>query len=137
MQVKNCKSCKRLFNYIAGPQLCPQCLEELEKKFQQAKAYINENKGATIQSVSEEVDVPETQVRQWIREERLVFANASLAGIVCETCGTPITTGRYCDKCKARTMNELNGIARQNTPQSTPVVKRDKESPRMRFLDTH
>ena len=134
MQVKNCKSCKRLFNYIAGPQLCPQCLEELEKKFQQAKTFINENTNATIQSVAEEVDVPETQVRQWIKDERLIFANASVAGVVCESCGTPIITGRFCDKCKAKTVNEFSGLLKKNEPQQ-PIIKKEKENPRMRFLD--
>ncbi len=134
MQVKNCKNCKRLFNYIAGQQLCPACMAELEEKFQKAKTYINENKGATIESVAEEVEVPESQVRQWIREERLIFANASVAGIVCESCGTPIVTGRFCEKCKAKTMNELSAFTKKDEPQ--PVIKKDKDSPRMRFLDS-
>ena len=43
MDVKNCKKCRRLFNYIGGPAICPQCREELEKKFQQAKEFIRDN----------------------------------------------------------------------------------------------
>ena len=39
MNVRNCKECGRLFNYIAGPPICPACKEELEKKFQKAKEY--------------------------------------------------------------------------------------------------
>ena len=38
MEVKNCKKCRRLFNYISGPSICPQCREELEKKFQEVNA---------------------------------------------------------------------------------------------------
>ena len=134
MEVRSCKICKRLFNYITGQPICPNCKEELEKKFQEVKKYINENKGATIQSVSKEIDVPEFQIRQWIKEERLVFANASVAGVVCELCGTPITTGRYCDKCKVQTANMLNSAL----PKSEVVqaqIKKEKENPRMRFLD--
>ena len=134
MEVKSCRRCKKLFNYIAGQQICPVCKEELEEKFQEAKKYINENKDATIQSVAEEVDVPETQVRQWIKEERLIFANASLAGVVCEVCGTPIQTGRYCDKCKNETANALNGAFKKPEVVQT-TIKKEKESPRMRFLD--
>ena len=133
MEVKNCKKCKRLFNYIAGQQLCPACKEELEKKFQEAKEYIRSNKDATIQTVAEAIDVPETQIKEWIRDERLVFANVSVAGIVCEKCGTPISTGRFCDKCKASTVNDFSGLYKKETP--TPVIKKEKDSPRMRFLD--
>ena len=25
MEVMNCRSCKRLFNYITGPMICPAC----------------------------------------------------------------------------------------------------------------
>lgn len=134
MQIKNCKGCKRLFNYITGPQLCPECMVKLEEKFQEAKKYISEHKDATVQSVAEAIDVNDMQIRQWVKEERLIFVNANAAGIVCETCGTPIMTGRYCDKCKAQTMNELNGIMKQTISQSTPVIKRDKDNPKMRFF---
>lgn len=135
MEVRNCRECRRLFNYITGPSLCPACKEALEKKFQEAKAFINENKGSTISMVAKAIDVSEQQVKQWVREERLVFTNASLAGIVCENCGTPILTGRYCEKCKAQTMNEMNSMLKR--PEEPKVIRKDtKDNPRMRFLDT-
>ena len=134
--VKNCKQCKRLFNYIAGAQLCPACKEELEQKFQKAKQFINDNKGATIARVAEFAECTEQQVRQWVREERLIFTNSSLSGVVCETCGAPILTGRFCDKCKAQTLADLMGAGRQ--PERPTVQKKiDRESPRMRFFDHH
>ena len=135
MQIKNCRNCKRLFNYIAGQQFCPTCMAELEEKFQKAKTYINDNKGASIEDVASEADVSESQVLQWIREERLVFASSSVSGIVCESCGTPIATGRFCDKCKTATVNGFNSIVQKDLPQQS-VVKTNKESSRMRFFDT-
>ena len=33
MEVMNCRNCKRLFNYITGPMICPACKDKLEKKF--------------------------------------------------------------------------------------------------------
>lgn len=133
MNVRNCKSCGRLFNYIAGPPICPNCKEDLEKKFQQAKEFIRENKNATVQIVAKEVDVPESQIKQWIREERLVFSDAAIAGIACEVCGSPILTGRFCDKCKNQMMNDLSGAIKK--PEAPVVKKKEKENPRMRFLD--
>ena len=136
MNVRNCKKCGRVFNYVTGQPICPACKQELEDKFQQVKEFINNNRGATISTVSEECDVEVNQIRQWIREERLVFAEGSGITLECEICGASILTGRYCDKCKAETMRSLTGAGRQSEVQK-PVQKREKESPRMRFLDNH
>ena len=133
MNVKNCKSCGRLFNYIAGPPICPNCKEEIEKKFQKAKEFVRNTAHATVQMVAEECEVPESQVKQWIREERLVFTDATLAGVACEVCGEPITTGRFCAKCKNQMMNDLGGAIKK--PDAPVIQKKEKENPRMRFLD--
>ncbi len=133
MQVMNCKNCGRLFNYISGQKVCPVCREELEKKFQVAKDYIRSTPHATVAMVAEECDIPESQVKQWVKEERLVFADASIAGIGCEVCGSPIATGRFCDKCKAQMMNDLGGAVKK--PEVPKPVIKQKDSPRMRFLD--
>ena len=113
--------------------MCPACKEELEKKFEQVKEHIRGNKNATIQTVAEECDVAESQIKQWVREERLIFSEARTAGIVCENCGESITTGRYCDKCKAQMINGLGGISRREPIKQIEEPKKD--SPKMRFLD--
>lgn len=134
MNARNCRKCGRVFNYIAGVPLCPSCREEMEAKFQTVKEYIQNNKDTTIRTVAEECDVEESQIRQWVREERLVFSDDSAIVLQCEICGAPIRTGRYCDKCKQDTMRSLAGAGRQ---QVAPQVQRKntKENPRMRFLD--
>lgn len=43
MEVMNCRNCKRLFNYITGPMICPACKDKLEKKFGEVKQFIREN----------------------------------------------------------------------------------------------
>ena len=43
MNVKNCRKCGRIFNYIGGQPICPTCREEAEKKFETVKNYIKEN----------------------------------------------------------------------------------------------
>lgn len=133
MNVKNCRNCGKLFNYIAGPPICPICKEEIEKKFQKAKEYVRNTAHATVAMVAKEVDVPESQIKQWIREERLVFSDATIAGILCEVCGEPITTGRFCAKCKNQMMNDLGGAIKK--PEAPVIQKKEKENPRMRFLD--
>ena len=133
MNARNCKSCGRLFNYIAGAPLCPVCREDIEKKFQEVKEYVSNNRNCSVSQVSEECNVPEKQIKQWIREERLEFADGAVAGIACEVCGTPISTGRFCAKCKNQVVNDLNGLLPK---AEQPTIQRaTKDNPRMRFLD--
>ena len=133
MDVKNCKNCGRLFNYIAGPPYCPACRDDLEKKFQKAKEFIRNTAHCTVQMVSEECEIPENLIKQWVREERLVFTDGMAAGITCENCGEPIVTGRFCVKCKNEMMSGLNDAIRK--PEAPTPQKKQKDSPRMRFLD--
>lgn len=131
MDVINCKGCGRLFNAIIRTRLCPNCQTKLEEKFQEVKKYINENRGSTIDIVSQECDVPAKQIKQWIREERLAFSAESMQGIECEQCGAMIRSGRFCDACKNKLQNELRSATYIPTAEEKKT-NRDKD--RMRFL---
>ena len=135
MDVKNCKRCRRLFNYIGGPALCPQCREELEKKFQEVKKYLFDNRGATISDVVENCEIDEGQIRQWIREERLEFSSGVDIGVSCEKCGSPITSGRFCEKCKASMINDLQTAGRRPEPEAPKPEKTQTRENKMRFLN--
>lgn len=133
MDVRNCKDCGRLFNYMSGPRICPECKKKLEDKFQEVKEYIRENPNAGVATVAEENDVSVQQIHQWVREERLIFSADSMVTIGCESCGAPIRTGRFCDKCKSKMINELDNVYKKNTVTLSPRKERDGE--KMRYLD--
>ena len=71
MEVKNCKGCGRLFNYMGGAPLCDGCRKKFEQKFQEVKQYLDENPNASVNQVSEDNDVSVKQIKQWIREESI------------------------------------------------------------------
>lgn len=122
MEVRSCKTCKRLFNYIAGPVRCPACSAELEKKFQKVKLYIWDHKTAPLQEIAEANQVSVAQLRQWVREERLCFSDDSPVGLECEVCGATIKTGRYCDKCKGKLTNNLmNALSKEAGPAKKDI----------------
>ncbi len=134
MEVKNCRGCGRLFNYIGGGYLlCPLCLEELDKKFKNVKQYINEHPKATIPEISRENDVTVPQIERWVREERLTFADDSPMGIECENCGATIKSGRFCAKCKDAVAKGFGELYKENKYE--PRRSADKDRARMRFLD--
>lgn len=133
MDVKNCKGCNRLFQYIGGPPLCPACRDALENKFSEVKEYIYQNRGASIAEVSEATEVSVKQIKQWIREDRLVLSEATPDGIECEHCGVPICSGRFCEKCKNQMASGFGAtISRPSAPAAEK--KQEKTGNKMRFL---
>ena len=113
--------CGHIFNYVAGPFLCPHCREKMEAKFQEVKEYIRNNPGVSIQDVSENCDVEPSQIQQWLREERLELTEGSSILLNCE-------------KCKYDMAMDLQSVLpkKQTAPQQSPRTSRDGE--RMRYL---
>lgn len=134
MEVRSCRNCRRIFNYVTGPRLCQACREELEKKFSEVKKYIEEHKNATVNMVSEEMEVSVSQINQWIREERLSFSEDSAVMIHCEKCGTNIRTGRFCDACKVGLTRDLNSMYKRDMANISHANQKKKDEDRMRFL---
>lgn len=135
MNVRNCRKCGKIFNYVSGPPICMQCKEALEAKFQEVKQYIYDNRYASIPQVSEACDVSPNQIQQWLREERLELAEGSGITLFCENCEAPIMSGRFCDKCKNSMADQLsNSIKKPEAPKPKPK-KDTKENPKMRFLN--
>lgn len=125
MELKICLNCKKLFQYIVGPDLCQNCKElvtslemdsedsqkntmklnplvkEEEKKYEQVKEYIIEYPNATVIEISKANDISVKKIFQWIRDERLSFSDSSRdAWFECEKCGSKINSGRLCSCCK-------------------------------------
>ncbi len=134
MNVRNCKKCGRLFNYIAGPPTCPACREELEVKFREVKEYIREHKITGVNEVAEACDIDVRQIHQWVREERLEFSEDSAVGIDCESCGTMIRSGRFCEKCKAGMAKEFGESIKKPEVKKPEHKKDPHDNPKMRFL---
>lgn len=132
MDVRNCKGCGRLFNYMGKSPLCPACEKKLDDKYHQVKEYIYDNPGATINQVSEENDVSVNQIKKWVREEKLSFSDDSPVGLACESCGKTIKTGRFCKECKSKVASGLENLIEK--PKPVEIKKDPRENPKMRFL---
>ena len=135
MNVRNCRKCGKIFNYVVGLPLCSSCLQVEENKFQDVKNYVYEHKGADITEVSEACDVEPSQIRQWVREDRLQFSDDCPIRIPCERCGAMIRSGRFCDKCSFDLNKELGsikkGIVNVTVDNNT---KKSSGKDKMRFL---
>lgn len=132
MNVRNCKKCGKIFNYVMGMPICPVCRDKLEEQFKIVKEYVRDNKGCSVAEVVENCDVDRNQIQQWIREERLEFSSG--LGANCEKCGVSISTGRFCQKCKAEMANTFSE-ATAGAKKIQPQEQTHKEGVRMHYLD--
>ena len=132
MNVRNCRKCRRLFNYVMGPVLCNQCRQEMEDIFVIVKKYVRENPGSDIRMVAEACDVDPMQIRQWVKEERLCFSEDSPVGIPCERCGKNIKSGRFCATCKAEIKSDFKSVMPK---ASVAQHLRNSTDHKMRFLE--
>lgn len=136
MDVRNCKMCGKLFNYMgSGRAICSACASALEDKFFEVREYVRDHKDAGINEVAEENEVAVSQIKQWIREERLAFSENSQVGIECENCGAMIKTGRFCKACKGKLADRLSGAVAR--PKSVQPERKGETSSKgqARFMD--
>ncbi|MFV0465928.1 MAG: flagellar protein [Lachnospiraceae bacterium] len=132
MDVRNCKECGKLFDYVQGDQICVTCKMKCEKKFNSVRDFIRAHEKAILDEIAETNEVSVRQIRIWIREERLTFSKDSPIGIECENCGTFIRTGRFCNKCKNNISHNLKGMLNEKDSKNDFKLR---TSERMRFLD--
>lgn len=127
MNVKSCKRCKRLFNYMNN-LLCPACVQEIDEMFIKVRKYLEEKPNASMVVLVEDTGVPEKDIIAFLKEGRLSFAPGG-AGIKCEKCGRQIQSGRMCDHCKAELSNVLSGnLARSQKAAMQETAEKDKKS---------
>ena len=135
MNVRTCKKCRRLFNYVMGPSFCPDCREKEEDKFQEVKQYVQKHGRSSMREVAEACDVTMKQIQQWIRDDRLMLADDSPMGIECERCGRMIRGGKYCAECSNDLATRFQSAMGNPFAQNAQAVQDAKTSARMRFLD--
>lgn len=134
MDVRNCKQCGKVYNYIGGTPICPDCAKKAEEKFDEVKQYIYDHPKCGIQEVATEMEVSVAQIRKWLKEERLTFSEDSEIALNCEKCGKKILTGRFCKGCKDSMANQFGSMYRKEEPKI--VIEKKKTENKMRFLDS-
>jgi len=107
LEIKYCKRCGKVFNYKVSPY-CPACIIKNDEDFLKCREYIEKNKYVTIKELAENTGVDEKIILNFLKEGRLSLEKG--AGLVCENCGTPISQGRYCEKCFNELHKDLNYV---------------------------
>ncbi|MGL4738814.1 MAG: flagellar protein [Cellulosilyticaceae bacterium] len=132
MEVKSCRRCNRLFQYVAGPVICPECKDEEEKIFVVVRDFIRDNKGVTMEEVCRETGVAISVIEKFLKQGRLEIAEDSPIKLACERCGVRIRSGRYCNTCKENIAKELGSMAEEI---KSGTKGKEEVKARMRFLN--
>lgn len=93
-----CEICGNFFNKVGRKNICSSCREDEDKLFIIVRDYLYEYPKAPIGEVSEQTDVPEDLIAEWVREGRLESKGITLT-YPCGMCGKPIHEGKICKKC--------------------------------------
>jgi len=113
MNLKNCKSCGKLFDYTGNP-LCPECVKKDEEDFEKVKEYLEDNPTANVNNISEETEVSVKRITRFLKEGRLECKSVENSLLKCEKCGKPIRAGRYCNECLKKISNGF-GVGQKNS----------------------
>ncbi len=134
--VRNCRKCGNIFNYIGGAPICPACREKEEEDFQKIKKYLYENPGASLTQVSTELEVSVEMIKRFLREGRLEIANDDGNLLLeCENCGKAIKTGRYCPECERILASGFKSAADQMKLDLDSRGTADRRSLGLRYLN--
>ena len=89
---------------------------DLDEIFIKVRDYIYDNPDANIMEVSNELELEEEVILEFLKEGRLELSSPSLDH-VCERCEKPIVTGRFCRDCISELDREMKrGLGEASQP---------------------
>ncbi len=113
-EVRNCRRCGRVYSYIGGAPICPDCKKQDEEDFQKVKEYLYQNRGASINQVSVDVDISVEKIKRYLKEGRLeIIGDDGNMILECENCGKSIKSGRFCEECERQLQSGFKSAASQ------------------------
>ncbi len=134
--VRNCRKCGKIYNYIGGAPICHACKQLEEDDFQKVKEYLYAKPGATLTEVSTELEMSIEKIKRFLKEGRLEITD-DFGNIVleCEGCGKSIKSGRFCEECERDLTIGLRSAARQIKSELDTVASSNPKSLGIRYLN--
>ena len=135
--LRNCRRCGKMYNYIGGPPICIDCKNADEEIFKKVKEYLYDRPGATLSQVATDLDVSVEKIKMFLKDGRLEITDASNIVLECERCGKSIKTGRLCKECQNEVTNDITGSSakklKKRQEEDTAEAKRNGIG--MRYLN--
>lgn len=106
LNVKKCKECGSIFNYM-GRDICPECIKRLDECFVAIRDYLDEHPNAKVAELSEELEIKEKTILDFIKQGRIMVREPVLN---CVNCGRPICGGDLCDECRSNIGGQISKV---------------------------
>ena len=134
-EVRNCKRCGKIFNFIGGPPICVSCKDQDELEFRKIKEFLYDNPRSSLSEVSTTLDVSVEKIKRYLKEGRLEIVGADGNFVLeCEGCGKAIRTGRFCEMCEKEVSGDIKATARQMN-EGLAKLESTKRAIGMRYLN--
>lgn len=134
--VRNCRKCGKIFNYIGGAPICPVCKQADEEDFKKVKEYLYENPGSSVTKVSTDLNISIEKIKRFLKDGRLEITSEEGNMILeCENCGKAIKSGRLCDACERDLAAGLRSAANQIKSELDSISEASKKAVEMRYLN--
>ncbi|NRF93646.1 flagellar protein [Paenibacillus frigoriresistens] len=125
MNVANCPRCGKIF--VKGfAEVCPNCVKDLEQQYEKCLKYLRENKGVTINDLSEATGVAVKQITKFIRDGRISILHAPNMSYPCEVCGTLIRENTICESCRLKLVKDVRNNAEDERRSQERVRQENK-----------
>lgn len=133
--LRNCRRCGKMYNYLSGPPICIDCKNADEEIFKKVKEYLYDKPGSTLSQVATDLDVSVEKIKMFLKEGRLEITDDSNIILECERCGKSVKTGRFCKECQHEVNTDIlgSGGRKQERQEETSEAKRNGVG--MRFLN--
>lgn len=125
--VRNCRRCGKIFNYIGGAPICHDCRRQDDEEFKKVKEYLYDHPRASIIEVSKELEISVQKIKGYLKEGRLeIIGEDGNMVLECEKCGKSINTGRFCNECSRELAEGIKSTADEikKSPSNDTGTKR-------------
>ena len=95
--LKNCPSCGKLY-VDTGTRMCRDCYEKMLDQENEILSYVRDHPKSKIKEICDATGAKERLVMRMIRDGRFIQSGVEIS-YPCESCGTAITRGRFCEAC--------------------------------------
>lgn len=107
MGLANCSRCGRVYSSVPGGRdICPACIKEEDDHYLKIFHYLSTRPSATAQEISQATEIDLKEIHRFVRENRLRLVQSD-TGLICESCGIPISQGKICEKCAKKLADEI------------------------------
>lgn len=127
-EIRYCKGCRKIFQYVSGPVLCPVCKKIDDEEYEKVRTFLRDFPGANMREVSDNTGVSPNKISRWLRDGRLEVSEDSPVALNCEKCGVRIRSGRFCVECSKGLAKEMITAGRELRDSLSKSRSRGKDT---------